>query len=109
MEEGAQATEPPRPAGRRCLRACLCVPLFSALGGRCAALWTNRSRLGDWRRDVQWAMFNKRVRVASDMFTELFGDDFDSIIPIYPTRKVRVVGSEWMGVVRAWAGGYCAP
>lgn len=97
MEEGAQATESPRPAGRRCLRACLCVPLFSALGGRCAALWTNRSRLGDWRRDVQWAMFNKRVRVASDMFTELFGDDFDSIIPIYPTRKVDNLIHQWDG------------
>lgn len=30
-------------------------------------------------------MYNKRVRIATEMFSELFGPDFDSIIPIYPT------------------------
>lgn len=43
------------------------------------------SRLAEWRRDVRWAMYNKRVRIATEMFSELFGPDFDSIIPIYPT------------------------
>ncbi|KFM24963.1 Uncharacterized protein RSN1 [Auxenochlorella protothecoides] len=51
----------------------------------------------DWRRDVQWAMFNKRVRVATELFTELFGDDFDAIIPIYPTKPVDDVIHRWDG------------
>lgn len=42
-------------------------------------------RYAEWRRDVRWAMYNKRVRIATEMFSELFGPDFDSIIPIYPT------------------------
>ena len=48
-------------------------------------------RLAEWRRDVRWAMYNKRVRIATEMFSELFGPDFDSIIPIYPT------GAGWVG------------
>lgn len=46
-----------------------------------------RRRYQEWRRDVRWAMYNKRVRIATEMFSELFGPDFDSIIPIYPTGK----------------------
>lgn len=64
-------------------------------------------RLAEWRRDVRWAMYNKRVRIATEMFSELFGPDFDSIIPIYPTgagaRLLRVMG--WVG----WHGCMCSP
>jgi hypothetical protein len=51
-------------------------------------------RYAEWRRDVRWAMYNKRVRAATEMFSELFGSDFDSIIPIYPTG--------------GWVGGWVA-
>ena len=57
--------------------------------------WRHRGRYQEWRRDVRWAMFNKRVRTATEMFTELFGDDFDSIIPIYPTKSVEKLIQEW--------------
>lgn len=57
--------------------------------------WRHRGRYREWRRDVRWAMFNKRVRTATDMFSELFGDDFDSIVPIYPTKSVEKLIQEW--------------
>ena len=47
-------------------------------------------RYAEWRRDVRWAMYNKRVRIATEMFSELFGSDFDSIIPIYPTGEASL-------------------
>lgn len=52
---------------------------------RLASMWRHRARYAEWRRDVRWAMYNKRVRIATEMFSELFGPDFDAIIPIYPT------------------------
>ena len=57
--------------------------------------WRHRGRYREWRRDVRWAMFNKRVRTATEMFSELFGDDFDSIVPIYPTKSVEKLIQEW--------------
>lgn len=57
--------------------------------------WEHRGRYKEWRRDVRWAMFNRRVRIATDMFTELFGDDFDTIIPIYPTQSVDALIHQW--------------
>lgn len=36
-------------------------------------------------------MYNKRVRIATEMFSELFGPDFDSIIPIYPTGGLLAI------------------
>lgn len=57
--------------------------------------WRHRGRYKEWRRDVRWAMFNKRVRTATEMFSELFGDDFDAIVPIYPTESVDRVIHEW--------------
>jgi hypothetical protein len=57
--------------------------------------WHQRGRLAEWRRDVRWAMFNKRVRIATEMFSELFGPDFDSIIPIYPTASVDKLAHKW--------------
>ena len=57
--------------------------------------WRHRGRYKEWRRDVRWAMFNKRVRTATEMFSELFGDDFDAIVPIYPTDSVDRVIHEW--------------
>jgi len=57
--------------------------------------WRHRGRYREWRRDVRWAMFNKRVRTATDMFSELFGNDFDSIVPIYPTKSVEKIIQEW--------------
>ena len=59
------------------------------------AWWLHRGRYKEWRRDVRWAMFNKRVRTATEMFTELFGDDFDGIVPIYPTASVDKLIHEW--------------
>jgi hypothetical protein len=58
---------------------------LAGLASRVAHVWRNRGRLREWQRDVRWAMYNKRVRIATEMFSELFGADFDSIIPIYPT------------------------
>ena len=40
-------------------------------------------------------MYNKRVRIATDMFSELFGADFDAIIPIYPTQSVDALAHKW--------------
>lgn len=60
------------------------------------SLWEVKSeKYKEWRRDVHWAIFNKRVRTATDMFTRLFGDDFDAIIPIYPTRAVDTLIHKW--------------
>jgi hypothetical protein len=66
-------------------------------GGLAGALawWRHRRRYAEWRRDVRWAMFNRRVRTATDMFTELFGDDFDAIVPIYPTLSVDRLIGQW--------------
>lgn len=57
--------------------------------------WQYKGRYKEWRRDVRWKMFNRRVRTATEMFTELFGDDFDAIIPIYPTDSVDKLISQW--------------
>ncbi|PSC69350.1 ERD4-related membrane [Micractinium conductrix] len=62
---------------------------------RLRMLWQHRSRYAEWRRDVRWAMYNKRVRIATEMFSELFGSDFDSIIPIYPTASVDKLAHKW--------------
>ncbi len=63
-------------------------------------------RLAEWRRDVRWAMYNKRVRIATEMFSELFGPDFDSIIPIYPTgAAARLLWT--LGTV-GWHGCMCS-
>ncbi|KAI3425049.1 hypothetical protein D9Q98_008427 [Chlorella vulgaris] len=62
---------------------------------RLRSLWRNRDRYADWRRDVRWAMYNKRLRSATDLFSELFGSDFDSIIPIYPTASVDKLAHKW--------------
>jgi len=64
--------------------------------GHILRLWKSESeRYIEWRRDVRWAIFNKRVRTATEMFTQLFGDDFDSIIPVYPTKKVDILIDRW--------------
>jgi len=64
--------------------------------GHILRLWKSESeRYIEWRRDVRWAIFNKRVRTATEMFTQLFGDDFDSIIPVYPTKKVDILIGRW--------------
>ena len=57
--------------------------------------WKHRGRYQEWRRDVRWAMFNSRARVATEMFVDLFGDDFDDLIPIYPTQSVDKLISQW--------------
>jgi len=41
-------------------------------------------------------MYNKRVRIATEMFSELFGPDFDSIIPIYPTGEQGCLVLGWV-------------
>ena len=67
-----------------------------------------RRRLGEWRRDVRYAMYNKRVRIATEMFSELFGADFDSIIPIYPTGGLQGRGTRLgCGVACLLAGRAC--
>ena len=57
--------------------------------------WRHRGHYKEWRRDVKWRMCRKRIRAATEMFTELFGDDFDSIIPIYDTKKVDKLIHAW--------------
>jgi hypothetical protein len=57
--------------------------------------WKHRGRYQEWRRDVRWAMFNRRARVATEMFIDLFGEDFDDLIPIYPTQSVDKLISQW--------------
>jgi len=57
--------------------------------------WKNRGGYKEWRRDVRWAMFRKRARIATQMFTELFGEDFDSLVPIYPTQSVDKLIVAW--------------
>ena len=57
--------------------------------------WRHRGTYREWRRDVRWAMFHRRARIATKMFTELFGDDFDGLIPIYPTKSVDDLIQKW--------------
>lgn len=57
--------------------------------------WKHRGRYREWRRDVRWAMFHRRARVATKMFTDLFGEDFDGLIPIYPTQSVDKLITKW--------------
>jgi hypothetical protein len=57
--------------------------------------WKHRGRYKEWRRDVRWAMFHRRARVATKMFTDLFGQDFDGLIPIYPTQSVDALITKW--------------
>ena len=57
--------------------------------------WKHRGRYKEWRRDVRWAMFHRRARVATKMFTDLFGEDFDGLIPIYPTQSVDALITKW--------------
>ena len=57
--------------------------------------WRHRGQYREWRRDVRWQMCRKRIRAATEMFTELFGDDFDSIVPVYDTREVDKLIHLW--------------
>lgn len=57
--------------------------------------WRHRGCYREWRRDVRWAMFNKRAKGAIEMFTDLFGEDFDDLIPIYPTKAVDKLIGQW--------------
>lgn len=57
--------------------------------------WRHRGRYKEWRRDVRWAMFHRRARIATKMFTELFGDDFDGLVPIYPAKSVDKLIKKW--------------
>ena len=68
---------------------------WSATVANLKQLWKHKGGYKEWRRDVRWAMFRKRARIATQMFTELFGDDFDSLIPIYPTQSVDKLISLW--------------
>ncbi len=68
---------------------------WSATFANLKQLWKHKGGYKEWRGDVRWAMFRKRARIATQMFTELFGDDFDSLIPIYPTQSVDKLISLW--------------
>lgn len=68
---------------------------WSATIANLKQLWKHKGGYKEWRSDVRWAMFRKRARIATQMFTELFGDDFDSLIPIYPTQSVDKLISLW--------------
>lgn len=57
--------------------------------------WKHKGRYKEWRRDIRWTMFNRRARIAAEMFTDLFGDDFDDLIPIYPTHTVDKLIHQW--------------
>lgn len=38
-----------------------------ALVAHVRGLWAHRHHYGEWRRDIRWTMYNKRVRVATEM------------------------------------------
>lgn len=74
------------------------IGLSSGWSSTLNGLWQmmrHRGKYREWRRDVRWAMFHKRVRTAMAMFTELFGEEFDGIIPIYPTATVDKLIHQW--------------